>query len=234
LSSEAVSVGFLAGGTYGSDLKFDTPGRGVGSAEALITAGGLLAGLRWGAEAGLGWGTVRRGINRQANEIPVVASGAIGVPLPFLGAEVSVEATGSGDLKRSSRPWDVLTLAGLSLDANPVARVHLAATTLRRKDEPMAFGVLVAVSGRLSLGDLDSDGIDDREDACPSIPGESTYQGCPLVDADRDQVWDRLDACPEEPGVPENAGCPLKDTDEDGLPDINDPCPAAVECPAKS
>ena len=83
--------------------------------------------------------------------------------------------------------------------------------------------------------DRDGDGIYDREDACPDVPGVRTddpkTNGCPPPsDRDKDTIIDPEDACPDEPGVktddPKTNGCPApKDTDGDGILDPVDACP---------
>lgn len=69
--------------------------------------------------------------------------------------------------------------------------------------------------------DTDGDGIIDSEDRCPDVAGLESLQGCP--DADGDGIADIDDRCPDARGTAENQGCP--DTDEDGIVDIDDECP---------
>ena len=69
--------------------------------------------------------------------------------------------------------------------------------------------------------DSDGDGIEDSKDACPNTPGPVEYNGCP--DSDGDTVIDKDDACPNTPGLVALAGCP--DADGDGVADQNDECP---------
>ena len=78
-------------------------------------------------------------------------------------------------------------------------------------------GIKLAFGGT----DTDGDGVYDRDDECPEVPGLPEFNGCP--DSDGDGIPDHLDACPEEPGLPEFDGCP--DTDGDGIPDPQDDCP---------
>ena len=65
--------------------------------------------------------------------------------------------------------------------------------------------------------DRDGDGIINRKDKCPKIPGLSEFNGCP--DNDGDGIPDLEDKCPNEPGVKLNNGCPEKDEalDENNL-----------------
>ncbi|HVY49476.1 MAG TPA: thrombospondin type 3 repeat-containing protein, partial [Minicystis sp.] len=78
--------------------------------------------------------------------------------------------------------------------------------------------------------DRDGDGIRDRDDACPDVPGvrsaDPTKNGCP--DRDGDGILDSEDACPDVPGVassdPKKNGCP-PDRDGDGIADAKDACP---------
>ncbi len=74
---------------------------------------------------------------------------------------------------------------------------------------------------RLSSIDSDKDGIINRDDRCPELPGPKATNGCP--DADMDGITDDKDRCPNAPGNANLAGCP--DEDMDGTPDIDDKCP---------
>ncbi|MCX7728091.1 MAG: DUF5723 family protein [Bacteroidia bacterium] len=69
--------------------------------------------------------------------------------------------------------------------------------------------------------DKDKDGIQDQDDACPSIAGKKSLMGCP--DKDDDNIADKDDKCPDLAGKLEMNGCP--DKDNDGLSDIEDVCP---------
>ena len=65
--------------------------------------------------------------------------------------------------------------------------------------------------------DRDGDGIINRKDKCPKIPGLPEFNGCP--DNDGDGIPDLEDKCPNEPGEKLNNGCPEKDEalDENNL-----------------
>ena len=69
--------------------------------------------------------------------------------------------------------------------------------------------------------DSDGDGIQDSEDTCPLLAGSLEYEGCP--DSDGDGVSDNKDACPNKAGLASLDGCP--DSDEDGIADSKDNCP---------
>ena len=69
--------------------------------------------------------------------------------------------------------------------------------------------------------DTDGDGIYDKDDACPDVPGLKEFNGCP--DTDGDGIQDSEDDCPLEAGTVEMGGCP--DSDGDGVRDIDDACP---------
>ncbi|WP_417363291.1 OmpA family protein [Galbibacter sp.] len=83
--------------------------------------------------------------------------------------------------------------------------------------------------------DSDGDGIEDSKDECPNEAGTAAMNGCP--DSDGDGVADNVDECPETPGLKELAGCP--DSDGDGVADKDDQCPdvagpaATNGCPDK-
>lgn len=79
------------------------------------------------------------------------------------------------------------------------------------------------IACRLGKHDRDGDGVADRVDKCPEIPGRGRSQGCP--DADNDGIADQDDECPHRAGIAALDGCPLKDMDNDSVPDVDDLCP---------
>ena len=79
---------------------------------------------------------------------------------------------------------------------------------------------------RFGNTDKDKDGIKDKDDACPDVPGLAQFQGCP--DTDGDGVADKDDNCKEVAGPVENNGCPWPDTDGDGVLDKDDACPTVA------
>ncbi|MGI9547076.1 MAG: OmpA family protein [Flavobacteriaceae bacterium] len=83
------------------------------------------------------------------------------------------------------------------------------------------FQHMLGLGIRFGGTDTDGDGIYDKDDACPEIPGLEIFNGCP--DSDGDGIEDREDRCPNEAGPKEFNGCP--DSDGDGIPDIDDKCP---------
>jgi outer membrane protein OmpA-like peptidoglycan-associated protein len=84
----------------------------------------------------------------------------------------------------------------------------------------VASNVASKVECKCELFDRDSDGIIDKFDLCPDVPGTFQARGCP--DRDWDGIPDRLDSCPDVWGLPKFHGCP--DTDGDGIPDNEDSC----------
>lgn len=72
--------------------------------------------------------------------------------------------------------------------------------------------------------DQDKDGVKDKYDLCPTVPGVVALKGCP--DTDGDGIADADDKCPDEPGTLANQGCP--DRDGDGIIDKEDRCPDAA------
>ncbi len=80
------------------------------------------------------------------------------------------------------------------------------------------------MSYNFGAGDADKDGVSDKKDVCPDVPGLKEFQGCP--DTDGDGIPDNKDACPEEAGSAELNGCP--DSDGDGIADGDDACPNAA------
>ena len=113
-------------------------------------------------------------------------------------------------LEAGARPGFSDYLDGVSVSGNP--------------DKPDWYwfaGLNVAL--RLGKKDSDGDGIADKSDKCPDIPGFGRTHGCP--DADHDGIADMDDQCPHRKGVVELGGCPIKDVDNDSIPDVDDQCP---------
>ncbi|MBX2892397.1 MAG: OmpA family protein [Saprospiraceae bacterium] len=71
--------------------------------------------------------------------------------------------------------------------------------------------------GMLSkVNDRDGDGVVDRFDRCPDVPGLASLNGCP--DRDGDGIADDEDRCPDVVGTAANKGCPeLAQIDKDVL-----------------
>ncbi|MEM6734226.1 MAG: thrombospondin type 3 repeat-containing protein, partial [Myxococcota bacterium] len=74
-------------------------------------------------------------------------------------------------------------------------------------------------------GDSDGDGLNDLEDKCPATSGEAEFGGCPNPDPDGDGVKAPGDECPDVAGEAEFKGCPNPDRDGDGVPNAEDDCP---------
>ena len=81
-------------------------------------------------------------------------------------------------------------------------------------------------------GDLDADGVLDRDDKCPKVAedrdGFKDDDGCPEPDNDGDKIPDNIDRCRDAAetvdGFKDDDGCPDPDDDEDGLDDDVDSC----------
>ncbi len=83
------------------------------------------------------------------------------------------------------------------------------------------FQHMLGIAIKFGGTDTDGDGIYDKDDACPEVPGLEIFNGCP--DSDGDGIEDSKDRCPNDAGPKEFDGCP--DSDGDGVPDIDDACP---------
>ena len=88
-------------------------------------------------------------------------------------------------------------------------------------DEGGSMRWSAGISVKFGGSDTDGDGIYDKHDDCPTIPGLAEFNGCP--DTDGDGIQDSEDDCPLVAGPAEHNGCP--DTDGDGLTDNKDRCP---------
>lgn len=86
-------------------------------------------------------------------------------------------------------------------------------------------------------GDLDADGVLDRDDACPNVAedrdGFKDADGCPDPDNDGDRILDTVDVCRDAAetvdGFKDEDGCPDPDDDEDGVNDEVDQCRNTAE-----
>ena len=119
-------------------------------------------------------------------------------------------------------------------------------------DEKNAYSNLQHVVGikfNFEKGDSDGDGVPDKKDHCPDLPGLIELNGCPdsdgdgvpdrsdpcpsdaglngqsCPDSDNDGLTDDIDKCPSDDGPESNGGCKLPDLDNDGVPNIDDRCP---------
>ena len=113
--------------------------------------------------------------------------------------------------------------AGLSFRLGDRWSAFVESTYRFTQDDPMANFLQhsAGVAVGFGSGDADKDGISDKKDKCPDVPGLKEFEGCP--DTDGDGIPDNEDDCPEEAGPAENKGCP--DTDGDGVLDKDDACP---------
>jgi hypothetical protein len=94
------------------------------------------------------------------------------------------------------------------LDAAGSARATLLVegTVARPTKAP---GILLKVPMKT---DSDGDTVPDPSDACPDVPGDPAFDGCPghetFEDTDGDGIPDNEDGCPNQPGPLETGGCP--------------------------
>ena len=116
-------------------------------------------------------------------------------------------------------------LAGIGFDITVSEKLKLnISSSYRSNNESGTYNHLQNVFGlryNFGLGDRDKDGISDKKDECPDLPGLKEFNGCP--DTDNDGLPDNKDDCPEEAGPEKTKGCP--DNDEDGISNNDDNCP---------
>ena len=142
------------------------------------------------------------------------------------------------DLKDSMNTTDISFAGGIQLF--PRGKVHLDVRYIygvnnfwenkpgNYFNQAFQFTIGVRLFGKkitILPPDSDNDGIYDKEDKCPTVPGVLEYQGCPIPDTDGDGINDKEDKCPTVAGTREYQGCPIPDTDGDGINDKEDKCP---------
>jgi outer membrane protein OmpA-like peptidoglycan-associated protein len=94
-----------------------------------------------------------------------------------------------------------------------------------------SLGIWLNKLAEPKVSDKDGDGVNDKTDKCPEVPGLAKYLGCPATDDDQDGVPDEVDQCPGVAGPAKYNGCPVPDTDGDGVNDEADKCPAIAGSP---
>jgi len=116
-------------------------------------------------------------------------------------------------------------LGGIGFDIFVSDKLKLnVSSSYRSNNESGTYNHLQNVLGlryNFGVGDRDKDGISDKKDQCPDLPGLKEFNGCP--DTDKDGLPDNKDECPEEAGPEQTKGCP--DNDKDGISNNNDKCP---------
>lgn len=116
--------------------------------------------------------------------------------------------------------------AGLNYELSSNWMLNVS-TSYRSSSEKGSYNHLQHVVGFsyvFGAQDTDNDGVSDKKDVCPEVPGLKEFDGCP--DTDGDGIPDNKDACPEDAGPAELNGCP--DADGDGIADKDDACPEAA------
>ena len=99
--------------------------------------------------------------------------------------------------------------------------------TMKSESTENYFQHALGITIKFGKQDRDNDGVADKDDKCPDVPGKPELNGCP--DADGDGITDAEDACPDVFGLKEFNGCP--DTDGDGIADKDDECPEVAGKP---
>ena len=156
----------------------------------------------------------------------ISTSGSVN-PYLFAGYGFSSFEDGVGNKKGPFPSSDVseTSIAGIGLDIDLSDKLALnISSSYRNADERKAykhFQHVIGVSIKLGSLDSDGDGISDKNDECPDVPGLEEFAGCP--DTDGDGIADKDDQCPDQPGTKDMNGCP--DSDGDGVNDNIDECP---------
>ncbi|MEW5739961.1 MAG: OmpA family protein [Myxococcota bacterium] len=147
-------------------------------------------------------------------------------PRELANAEANLDfAMGELDQGNSSRAYWHITQAETNAKKAVALSKDCAPKQVVVKEQPK----LVV---KLEATDKDGDGVLDKDDACPSLPGPPENKGCPVEapkDTDNDGIPDPADKCvtvPEDPdGWQDDDGCPEPDNDGDGILDQADKCP---------
>ena len=216
-----------------------------------LLLGGDIGNLVYAAKLGVLYRANDAGFNGAPTGTEAVGSAAIGYGSDdgklVLGPEVfgsTVVTSGKAFLKKRETPFELLFGAHYKVTDDVRLGAGFGPGLTRGLGAPQFRGLLSLewapepkkeplVLPPAPPKDRDKDGILDRDDACPDVPGveqeDPKKNGCPLPgDRDHDGILDKDDACPDEPGVasddPEKNGCPRRDADKDGIFDDEDAC----------
>ena len=144
---------------------------------------------------------------------------------PYLFAGYGLSNFGDSDVNLGSLNTSYGPTFGAGINFQLTKNIALnTGVSYKSLDEKNAYSNLQHVVGikfNFGKGDLDGDGVPDKKDHCPDLPGLIELNGCP--DSDGDGIKDEDDQCPNLTGSLSFGGCP--DTDGDGFSDPNDPCP---------
>ena len=113
-----------------------------------------------------------------------------------------------------------VTLFGVNFGPSSLAYSYDITTSSLASPSSGTHSLLFSYKFKKKQRDRDNDGVLDKDDECPKIPGLVSLNGCP--DTDGDGIIDSEDNCPEEYGLKINKGCP--DSDGDGIIDKQDSC----------
>jgi OOP family OmpA-OmpF porin len=220
-----------AGGHLIGDLVID-------NLRLAINLGGVFRGEATNIRSSVGpevtWGIA--GAYRLARifEVMVEATGALG----FDGSTASVNGDNTDAFRFDTEaPTEVRLGGNLQLDNGLTFHLGVGAGVFYGVGVPVfrAFGG--ASWSPPATGDSDGDGIEDREDGCPTsaedMDGFEDEDGCPDLDNDGDGIRDTDDSCPNEAedldDEADEDGCPDLDDDGDGISDGYDGCPSEPE-----
>ena len=144
---------------------------------------------------------------------------------PYLYAGYGLSNYGEGEVSMGSLNTSYGPSFGAGINFQLSKNIALnTGVSYKSLDEKNAYSNLQHVVGikfNFGKGDSDGDGVPDKKDHCPDLPGLIELNGCP--DSDGDGITDEEDKCPNIPGLISMNGC--ADSDGDGFPDPNDPCP---------
>jgi len=115
----------------------------------------------------------------------------------------------------------IIAMIGMNFNEYSLGYSYDITTTKIKIPSYGSHGIVLSYKFKAIEKDTDKDGILDKDDECPKMPGPIELNGCP--DRDKDGIIDKEDECPDFPGLLKNNGCP--DRDSDGVIDKYDRCP---------
>jgi outer membrane protein OmpA-like peptidoglycan-associated protein len=146
-------------------------------------------------------------------------------PRELAGAEANLDfALGELDQGNSQRAYEhIVEAEALAKKAVALSRDCAPRQVVVKEQAPVIV--------KIEETDKDGDGVLDKDDQCPSLPGPKENKGCPVEapkDRDNDGILDPSDKCIDVPedidNFQDDDGCPEPDNDNDGILDAADKC----------
>lgn len=197
------------------------PGKQFRLACVAIACGVVLAGCHSGPQIRASGDIIKTDIERARRSNALRCA-----PRELASAEANLDfAMGELDEGNSQRAYEhIVEAEAMAKKAVALSRDCAPRQVVVKEQPPVIL--------KIEETDKDGDGVLDKDDQCPSLPGPKENKGCPVEapkDRDNDGILDPSDKCIDVPEdmdqFQDDDGCPEPDNDNDGILDGADKCP---------